>query len=94
MPLFKFRTTVQRKALQWLGKNTSEMAEFIPGTFGERDLNIDSRTCELLLKTRHGEVRCGIGDYVLIDQLGEAYPCIRAVFEATYEPVAAESVVG
>lgn len=42
---------------------------------------------ELIIKSKHGTVHAGIGDYVILSQMGEIYPCTAPVFEASYEPV-------
>lgn len=40
---------------------------------------------ELYVKTLEGDMRCGVGDYLIKGVNGELYPCKTDAFEATYE---------
>lgn len=41
----------------------------------------------LSILTLEGEMRAGLGDFIIRGVQGEFYPCKPDIFEATYEPV-------
>lgn len=40
------------------------------------------------IRTREGNMRCKVGDWIIRGVKGELYPCKPDIFEATYEPAA------
>lgn len=45
---------------------------------------------ELRISTLEGVMTAGLNDWIIRGVQGEFYPCKPAIFEATYEPVAAK----
>ncbi len=52
-------------------------------------LTIDPATGQMLIATLEGEMRAGVGDWIIRGVQGEFYPIKPDIFEATYEEVAA-----
>ena len=86
------------EAVQWTGKNTREMYDFLTQTEGEViDIKGDNfyvhfcnggcQTGNLMIKTLEGDHLANIGDFVIKGVKGEFYPCKPDIFEQTYEPV-------
>lgn len=74
------------EAVQWDGDATTAN-QFI----GERyavDWAYDGS--DLIIPTLEGNMRCGLGDWIIKGVKGEFYPCKPDIFEATYERVASE----
>lgn len=84
MPQYRFKPSVTRLALKWTGNNIREMLLHLNGlTLEVSDTHIDRDV--LFLQTPHGQAACRVGDYCIIDQQGQPYPCSKEVFEATYD---------
>ena len=78
----KFRKKpVVIEAVQWTGKNGSEVAAFCPG------IQFDFAMDDAYIKTLEGEMIASAGDWIIRGIKGEFYPCKNDIFEATYEAV-------
>ena len=91
------------EAIQWDGKNTTDVSAFIYGQTQEeliKDINSSYISSEkwddycysverngLPIKTLEGEMRASIGDYIIKGVNGEFYPCKPDIFAKTYEEV-------
>ena len=72
---------VEIEAVQYTGKNQSEIAEFYPqvsGAFG---------SSSIFIETLEGNMRADPGDWIIRGVKGEFYPCKPDIFAATYDPV-------
>ncbi len=91
MEIQKYRKKpVTIEAVQWTGKNPSEITTFcnadgIVAVFHKavRD-NYPER---LVLQTLEGPMFASVGDYIIKGVNGEFYPCKPEIFEKTYEVV-------
>lgn len=72
-------------AVQWNGVLQTAI------DFVESEFSIDDATHSLYILTLEGEMEARIGDWIIRGVQGEHYPCKPDIFEATYEPVEAES---
>ena len=66
------------EAIQWNGKNLSEIDNFVGG----------SRKTEgsiLVIHTLEGDMEASINDYIIKGVNGEFYPCKPDIFDKTYE---------
>ena len=70
-------------AVQWVGENLGEVAEFL----GATDLDIKLSTESMFIHTLEGIMEASKGDWIIKGVQGEFYPCKPDIFEATYEPV-------
>jgi hypothetical protein len=85
-------------ALLWGGKNQNEMFNFLTGGM-EQNVTLEGETfridlvnggCQvgnLIIKTKEGDMRADIGDYIIKGVNGEFYPCKPEIFQKTYEVV-------
>lgn len=88
MALFKYKPvdpTARVEALQWTGKNITEMEEFVgkANAHGVMDLG---RIFVLWCKKSNRDVEVPTGDYVMLEPDGDGfYPCAQSIFEQKYE---------
>lgn len=68
-------------AVQWNGKNTKEIEDFVGA-----DLKINPMGQEVI-RTLEGDMKLTEGDYIIKGVNGEFYPCKPDIFAKTYEPV-------
>ena len=66
------------EAIQWNGKNLSEIDNFVGGS-----LKIEGSS--LVIHTREGDMEASINDYIIKGVNGEFYPCKPDIFDKTYE---------
>ena len=74
------KKTVTIEAIQWDGKNLSEIDNFMGGTVG-------SKGTTLVIHTLDGDMEASIGDYIIKCVNCEFYPCKPDIFAKTYEEV-------
>jgi len=72
------------EAVQWTGKNLSEISSFCQSA--ERFVFEEFRPA-LYIHTLEGNMRAFVGDYIIKGVGGEFYPCKPDIFEQTYEEV-------
>jgi len=68
------------EAIQWTGKNWSEIKEFTQGRAERWTKN------KLVIDTFKGPHYATLGDWIIKGIAGEFYPCKPGIFEATYGP--------
>lgn len=68
------------EAIQWNGKNLSEIDNFMGGT-------VENKGTTLVIHTLEGDMEASIGDYIIKGVNGEFYPCKPDIFAKTYEEV-------
>lgn len=83
------------EALQWTGKNSRPMFDFLTDTVDKPILlsgasffishEGETGSCVLNINTLEGIMRAAPGDYIIKGVKGEFYPCKPDIFEATYE---------
>lgn len=66
------------EAIQWNGKNLSEIDDFV----GE---SIANKGTTLIIHTLEGDMEASINDYIIKGVNGEFYPCKPDIFDKTYE---------
>ena len=77
----KFRKKpVTIEAIQWTGKNLSEIDNFVGGS-------IVNKGTILIIHTLEGDMEASMGDYIIKGINGEFYPCKPDIFDKTYEEV-------
>ena len=77
----KFRKKpVTIEAIQWTGKNLSEIGNFVGGS-------IANKSTILIIHTLEGDMEASIGDYIIKGVNGEFYPCKPDIFDKIYEEV-------
>lgn len=82
----KFRKKpVVIEAHQLTVDNMEFVEEWCGGSIKGIKLPVEDRCIDI--QTLEGEMRAGIGDYVIKGIQGEFYPCKPDIFEATYEAV-------
>jgi len=85
--------------LLWDGKNQRGMYDFLTGTTNQTmmaegetfRIDFDNGPCSmgtLVIKTKEGDHRADVGDYIVKGVNGEFWPCKPAAFHASYEPLA------
>ena len=74
------KTPVIIDAIQWTGKNLSEIDNFMGGT-------VENKGATLVIHTLEGDMEASIGDYIIKGVNGEFYPCKPNIFAKTYEEV-------
>ena len=72
--------TVIIEAIQWTGKNLSEIDDFMGGT-------VENKGATLIIYTLEGDREASIGDYIIKGINGEFYPCKPNIFDKIYEEV-------
>lgn len=77
--------------LKALGRE-SDLVNGMPWAFSYfgHPITHESDTC-YLIPTLAGSMRMGPDDMLITGVAGEIYPCKRAIFDATYEPVTKEN---
>lgn len=82
----------EREMYLFLTGNTARDGFSIP-TEGDRwHIDLAGHSCklgDLIISTLEGDMRCGVGDWVIKGIKGEFYPCKDDIFQATYEEVEA-----
>ena len=68
------------EAIQWTGKNLSEIDNFV-------GVSIANKGTILIIHTLEGDMEASIGDYIIKGVNGEFYPCKPNIFAKTYEEV-------
>jgi len=75
------------EAVQWTGKNVSEMLAFA-GTAVHDIYQVPGGTYSMIINTPAGKTHVSVGDYIIkCVEDGRVYPCNPDVFEKNYEPV-------
>jgi hypothetical protein len=83
MPKSYRKKPVVIQAVQWDGKNQSEIMNFCKScNFTSHDAAKD-----LYIDTLEGKMKATVGDYIIKGVEGEFYPCKPQIFELTYENV-------
>jgi hypothetical protein len=79
----RYRTKpVEIEAVQWLGDNLDEIADFV----GD-DPRVRFNEFGLYIFTLEGRMYATVGDYIIRGLRGEYYPCKPDVFVKKYEEV-------
>ena len=68
------------EAIQWNGKNLSEIDNFMGRI-------VENKETILVIHTLEGDMEASIGDYIIKGLNGEFYPCKPNIFAKTYEEV-------
>ena len=68
------------EAIQWTGKNLSEIDNFMGRI-------VENKETILVIHTLEGDMEASIGDYIIKGVKGEFYPCKPDIFAKTYEEV-------
>ena len=68
------------EAIQWTGKNLSEIDNFMGGI-------VENKETTLVIHTLEGDMEASFGDYIIKGVNGEFYPCKPDIFAKTYEEV-------
>ena len=66
------------EAVQWNGKNLTEIDNFVGGS-----LKIEGSS--FVIHTLEGDMEASINDYIIKGVNGEFYPCKPDIFDKTYE---------
>ena len=66
------------EAVQWNGKNLTEIDNFVGGSLKIEGSNI-------VIHTLEGDMEASINDYIIKGVNGEFYPCKPDIFDKTYE---------
>lgn len=66
------------EAIQWNGKNLTEIDNFVGGS-------ISIKGTSLVIHTLEGDMEASINDYIIKGVNGEFYPCKPDIFDKTYE---------
>jgi hypothetical protein len=85
----KYRAkSVVIEAVRWTGNaHTSEADENLLLMIAYRNGTIKEDGENLVIKTPEGERVAQKGDFIIVGEDGEFYPCKPDIFEKTYEPV-------
>jgi hypothetical protein len=86
---------VEIEALQWTGKNDTEIEYFVGDSFqgyGDNLVCYKPRSNQYLsklmyIRTLEGVMIASVGDYIIKGVQGEFYSCKPEIFEQTYEEV-------
>ena len=70
------------EAIQWDGKNSSEILNFM-----KNNNPIFSNNGDLIINTLEGKMNAPISSYIIKGIEGEFYPCKKEIFENTYSKV-------
>ena len=68
------------EAIQWNGKNLSEIDNFMGRL-------VENKGTIIVIHTLEGDMEASIGDYIIKGVNGEFYPCKPNIFTKTYEEV-------
>ena len=74
------------EAVQWDGKNTAAIDDFVPTESRLWMAGMDF--IALRIRTMEGDMIANTGDWIIKGVKGEFYPCKPDIFAATYEPAA------
>ena len=66
------------EAVQWNGKNLTEIDNFVGGS-------ISIKGTSLIIHTLEGDMEASINDYIIKGINEEFYPCKPDIFDKTYE---------
>ena len=66
------------EAVQWNGKNLTEIDNFVGGS-------LKMEESSLVIHTLEGDMEASINDYIINGVNGEFYPCKPDIFDKTYE---------
>lgn len=69
------------EAIQWTGDNFSDVAAFLDSTPPQLENG------DILIYTLEGVMHAPISSYIIRGIAGEYYPCIKSVFERSYERI-------
>jgi hypothetical protein len=83
MPKFYKKKPVVIEAVQWDGKNKSEIISFCNSCY----FTSYGVVKDLFIDTLEGDMQATVGDYIIKGVEGEFYPCKPKIFELTYEIV-------
>ena len=76
------------EAIQWLGNNMKEIADFAGESANFEVANEkEKQLFNLSIQTLEGNMIASAGDYIIKGVNGEFYPCKPDIFEKTYEKV-------
>lgn len=86
---------VEIEAVQWTGKNDTEVEDFIGdylAGYGDNLVCYKPKLNQYLsklmyIRTLEGAMIASVGDYIIKGVQGEFYPCKPDIFEQTYEEV-------
>lgn len=88
---------VEVTAIQWTGKNQSEIEQFIDNSSLQweymnavRVVGVTPPVPDLHIKTLEGMMHASVGDYIIRGLGGEFYPCKPDIFLATYDIIEKE----
>lgn len=77
------------EAIQWTGKNLSEINNFM-GRIAKSMVKyeiVENKETLLMINTLEGNMKASTGDYIIKGVNGEFYPCKPDIFDKTYEEV-------
>ena len=66
------------EAIQWNGKNLTDIDNFVGG-------RLKIKGSSLVIHTLEGDMEASINDYIIKGVNGEFYPCKPDIFDKTYE---------
>lgn len=66
-------------------QNMDELESWCGGSI--RGVSLPPEERVIAIQTLEGEMRAGVGDYIICGIKGEFYPCKPDIFEASYELV-------
>lgn len=78
------------EAIQWTGDNLEQLWDAFGagGIYGPTGKNPD----HLIIATLEGDMRAGVGCWILRGHAGELYPCRDDIFRATYAPATSAGI--
>ena len=71
-------------AVQWEG--SQESVELLGEMTGQPGFGAENDGDIIVIQTLEGDMRAGIGDWIIKGVKGELYPCKDDIFRMTYEP--------
>lgn len=80
------------QAVQWNGRNLSEVSQFCEGAARVEiydaawKAGVAPPGVDLTISTLEGPHHASVGDYIIKGVNGEFYPCKPDIFKKTYEP--------
>lgn len=84
---------VEIEAVRWVGPVAATAGVDDVGTIQRWGCRVEpgggwgSHNYALIIPTLEGDMRCGVGDWIIKGVKGEFYPCKDDIFQATYEEV-------
>lgn len=70
-------------AIQWTGENFEEIKAFCTDENGKEMCFINHK--DLWIRTREGELKASVRDYIMCGIEGEFYPCAESIFKKSYD---------